>query len=272
MSNIFKNKPLVIVSAIAFAILLFVLISTSKFNDTLISNNITDLQPKDFPPVGAKIPPNSPLVPPTVPEEIGLAMVYPQGDGVGMSKLDSNSFYPGKPGQLLTNHSIPTSIGESSLSDPLGTKGAQEGARIIQIKSTGNQMEYKPVDEAENIMYAAAYRQDGAEVQNGPALINGAKNINYNNGYVPEKNLFLQSSPGEASYLNNCETTYPRTEHVDGLCITEGDIPYGKVVNGRVNPRLVSRWESYTGMYNRQEALQDIDGLLYPKLNVLTNN
>ena len=119
-------------------------------------------------------------------------------------------------------------------------------------------------------MYAAAYSKNG-EVQNGPALINGAKNINYMDSYVPENNLILQSSPGQDSSMNNCESTYPNTEQIDGLCITDGDIPYGKIVNGKVNPRLVSRWESYTGMYNRQAALDQIDGLLYPALNVLTN-
>jgi hypothetical protein len=260
------NKNILIISGILVVILLFVLFSKAGFNDALISNNINNLQPKDFPPLGNP----GPLLPPTIPEEIGLAMPYPQGKGVGMSNLDSNSFYPNKPGPLLTKHSIPNSIGESSLADPIGTKGAQEGARIIKIKSTGNQMDYKPLDEAENKMYSAAYSNH--EVQNGLALINGSKNINYNDSYIPEKNLLLQASPGEGSTLNNCETTYPNTEHVDGLCITEGDIPYGKIVNGKVNPRLVSRWESYTGMYNREAALQDIDGLLYPKLNVLTNN
>jgi hypothetical protein len=273
MSVFSKNKRLIIGGLIlAAVVILSFMILKSNFNDTLISKNITKLQPKSFAPVGADVPPGSHLVPPTVPEEIGLAMVYPQGDGVGMSKLDSNSFYPNKPGPLLTNHNIPNSIGESSFADPIGTKGAQEGARILKIKSTGNQMEYKPLDEAENILYAAAYNQNGAEVQNGPALINGNKNINYNSSYIPEQNLILQASPGEMSTLNNCETTYPNTEHIDGLCITDGDIPYGKIVNGKVNPRLVSRWESYTGIYDRAQALQDIDGLLYPKLNVLTNN
>ena len=260
------------------------LVTKSKFNDVLISNKITSQQPKSFPPVGADTPPGTKLMPPTVEEEIGLAMKYPQGEGVGMSKMDSNSFYPNKPGPLMSNHSIPPAYGESSLGSYDKSKNrfdrsALEGARILKIKSTGKQMDYKPLDEAENLTYAAAYRQDNSEVQNGPALINGSKNINYSNSYVPDNNLMLQAAPGQDSTLNNCETTYPRTEHIDGLCITEGDIPYGKIikkrVNGKivevVNPRLVDRWESYTGMYNAREAIQDIDGLLYPKLNVLTN-
>ena len=61
-------------------------------------------------------------------------------------------------------------------------------------------------------------------------------------------------------------------EKYGDFCITEVDIPYGQVVNGKVNPRLVSRWESYTGQYSRDAALEPIDGLLYPNLNVLTKH
>jgi hypothetical protein len=50
------------------------------------------------------------------------------------------------------------------------------------------------------------------------------------------------------------------------MCITEGDIPYTKTIDGKVNPRLVSRWESYTGDYSASEALKAKGGLLFPEI------
>jgi len=245
--------PLVILITLLLIVVLFSM-NKQSFNTTISGSKINNLQPKVFPPINTSYPPDvRALAPPTIKEEIGLGIVYPQGSGVGMSKLDSNSFT--KPGGLLTNYSIPTAYGESNLIDPTGRNGAGQGSRIIKIKSTGNQMDFKP---SENLTHDATF-------------INGNKSINYSDSFIPENNLKLQSSPGQTSSLNNCETTYPSTEHIADLCITEGDIPYGQVVNGKVNPRLVSRWQSYTGDYSRREALQDIDGLLYPKLTVLTN-
>jgi hypothetical protein len=250
-------------------VIFLVLTVKSQFNNQLSGEPLTDLQPKIFPPIDNAYPPDvQALAPPTVKEEIGLGILYPQGTGVGMSKYDSNSFT--YPGGLLTNYSIPTAYAESNLADPTGMNGADRGSRILKIKSTGNQMMFKPVDEAENVMYAGAYSEN-IEVQNGATLINGSKAINYNDNFVPGQNLKIQSSPGQMSSLANCETTYPRTEHYDNLCITEGDIPYFQVINGNVNPRHVSRWESYTGDYSRAEALQNLDGNLYPTLTVLTN-
>ena len=110
----------------------------------------------------------------------------------------------------------------------------------------------------------------GAEVQKGPLFVNGASSINYSDSFNPEDNLMIQTSPGQTSTLRNCEKTYPNVVKYGDSCITEGDIPYGQVVDGKVNPRLVSRWESYTGDYSRQAALDPIDGVLYPNLNVLT--
>jgi len=140
-------------------VLCLALLNKSNFNTTLVSppSKITDLQPKIFPPIDKSYPPDVPaLAPPTVKEEIGLGIAYPQGVGVGMSKLDSNSFNPTNPGPLLTDYSIPEAYGESNLSDPTGANGAFQGSRILKIKSTGNQMEFKPIDEAENVMYSAA--------------------------------------------------------------------------------------------------------------------
>jgi len=185
-----------------------------------------------------------------------------------MVKSDSNAFTPGNPGPLLTDYSIPESIGESSLSDPTGNNGAGEGARVLRIKSTGSQLDYKPVDESLTENFSVAYGK--GEVQAGKVgLINGAQAVNYENGYIPENNLKLQASAGQESTLPNCETWYPNTVKYKDYCITEGDIPYGQVVDNKVNPRLVSRWESYTGDYSRQAALSPIDGVLYPNLNVL---
>ena len=243
--------------------------SKSSFKSTLITpmDQLDQTQPKSFPSLNDKqTPPEEHinLESPVVPEEIGLAMVYPQGTGVGMSKNDSNSFYGSNPGPLLTDYTQPESYGEPNIIDPEYTT---QGSHIIKIKNTGSQMMYKPSDESTRSTFAGAYNT--ADVQDGSTLINGTQQVNYNDvPFQPEQNLKLQSSPGQTSSLPNCETTYPNVVKYGDMCITQGDIPYGKVVDDKVNPRLVSRWESYTGNYSREDALQPIDGLLYPNLNV----
>jgi hypothetical protein len=197
-------------------------------------------------------------------------MVYPQGNGVGMTKDDSNSFRPGNPGPLLTDFSNPESYGESSLTDPNGTNGAEQGARVLRFTSTGDQMNYKGLDESNKGTFSAAYSPTGEEVQKGPSFVNGASPVNYQDSFKPESNLLIQTSPGQTSTLTNCENTYPNVVKYGDFCITEGDIPYGQVVDNKVNPRLVSRWQSYTGDYSREDALAPIDGVLYPNLAVLT--
>ena len=264
----FKNPWIIgtIIICIIIVSILIYKICKSNFKSTIITplNELDNTQPKSFPSIKQ---PNSPLVEPVVPEEVGLAMVYPQGTGVGMSKNDSNSFT--KPQSvLLTDISIPEAYGESSLADPTGNNGAKQGSRIIKIKNTGNQLNYKPNDESRSESYAMAYSSSG-EIQKGHTFINGTQQVNYNDSFNPENNLKLQSSPGQESTLPNCESTYPNTVKYNDFCITEGDIPYGQVVNGKVNPRLVSRWESFTGDYSREEALKPIDGVLYPELSVL---
>jgi hypothetical protein len=257
------------ISLVVVAIIFYVSFGKSGFTTELNTVNLTSSQPQPFPSLEKKTGDFPPLAKPVVPEEIGLAMIYPQGSGVGMSKEDSNSFYPTKPGSLLTNYEIPQSYGESSLTDPNGYNGAKEGARVLRITSTGNQMGYKPVDESMGGNYAAAY--NSGEVQTGSTLINGANTINYTDSFVPEDNLTIQTSPGQKGTRTNCEKTFPNVVKYKDFCITEGDIPYGQIVDGKVNPRLVSRWESFTGDYSRQEALTPIDGVLYPNLNILTN-
>jgi hypothetical protein len=257
------------VFVIIVVVLVFMFLSKSSFSPTLLTpmEQLNNLQPNSFPPLNQPDSGGINLEKPDVPEEIGFAMIYPQGTGVGMSKNDSNSFYPGNPNSLLTDYNIPEAYGEPSLID---SNSAANGSRIIKIKDTGNQMLFKPVDETTKSIYAGAYYL--ADVQKGDTLINGTENINYNSSpFDPEQNLKLQSSVGKESSLANCETRYPNVIKYNGMCITEGDIPYGQVVNNKVNPRLVSRWESYTGNYSRENALQSIDGLLYPTLNVNTN-
>jgi hypothetical protein len=240
----------------------------SSFKTTLASSDFDKNPPKEFTQLSQDDAGGIHLEPPVVPEEIGFAMKYPQGVGVSMSQADSNSFEPTNPGPLLTDYTIPESYGESSLADPNGNGGAAQGSRILKIKNIGNQMSYKPFDESLNGVYASAYTQ--GEVQQGNVqLINGTQPMNYDNGYVPKENFNLQTSPGQESSLPNCETTYPNVVKYNNFCITTGDIPYGQVVDNRVNPRLVSRWESFTGNYDRSQALAPIDGVLYPNLNIM---
>jgi hypothetical protein len=265
-----KKKPLVVFFTVLLVISLIIYFSTSNFKTTLSTpfNEFSSSQPKEFTPLNQDDTGGIHLEPPVVPEEIGLAMKYPQGTGVSMSKSDSNSFEPGNPGPLLTDYTTPESYGESSLTDPMGMYGAGQGAHILKLKDTGNQMAYKPVDESISKTYSQAYSP--GEVQDGSVLINGAQSVNYTDNFNPENNLGLQASPGQSSNLPNCETTYPRVVKYGDYCITEGDIPYGQTVNGKVNPRLVSRWESFTGDYSRENALAPIDGVLYPNLGVVT--
>jgi len=278
MENLFSTipKPLAIILVIALLIVIYFIytksIATSRFTGKLVTPMATlNLnQPKSFPDLEEKQTEIFNLAKPDVPEEIGLGTKYPQGDGVGMSRLDSNSFYPGNPGPLLTDFSNPESYGESSLTDPTGTKGSNQGARVLRIVDTGNQMNYKPVDESTKCVFSAAYKD--LEVEKGLSFINGTNPIDYSDSFNPEENLAIQTSPGQTGDLPICEKTYPNVVKYGEFCITEGDIPYGQVVNGKVNPRLVSRWESYTGDYSREDALNPVDGVLYPKLNVLTSS
>jgi hypothetical protein len=265
-----------IVLVLLFIVVLYVMVSKSSFNPTLNTTpNVTDAQPRSFPAINKPEPDNAnqsgdvfKLETPDVPEEIGLYMAYPQGSGVGMSSADSNSFYPDKPGPLLTDHVGPESYGESSLADPSGFQGADQGCRVLKLKGTGNQLVYKPLDETTKCNFSAAYTP--GEFQKGATFINGVQPFNYTDSFNPESNLILQTSPGQQSTLTNCESTYPNVVKYKDMCITAGDIPYGQVVDGKVNPRLVSRWESFTGDYSRKDALSPIDGVLYPDLGVLT--
>ena len=67
----------------------------SPFKNLLISDKYDEIPPKQFSPLSQKIDGIS-LEQPVVPEEIGLAMAYPQGAGAAMSPADSNSFEPSK--------------------------------------------------------------------------------------------------------------------------------------------------------------------------------
>jgi hypothetical protein len=265
------DKLLLIIISTVVTYFIYTIFIKSNFNDKLINNNLTQEQPLKFPPVSptTQVQGFPDLVPPVVPEEIGLAMVYPQGQGVGMSKSDSNSFEPDKPGPLLTDYTIPESYGESSLTDPMGTKGSEQSARILKIQSTGSQLNFKPIDVTDKHFFSAAYTPE--IVDKGVQYVGENQPINYQDNYKPSDNLTLQASPGMYSTLSNCEQTYPNTTKYNNFCITKGDIPYGQTVNNQVNPRLVDRWQSFTGDYSRQEALAPIDGTLYPTLGVLAS-
>lgn len=262
---------IILSTIIAIAIGLYYYKNKSSFKNTLVTplSELDNSQPVDFPPISK---PNyygtSTLSEPDVPEEIGFAMKYPQGSGVSMARADSNSF--GNTDSLLTGYKTPESYGESSLSDPTGNLGAIESSRILKINNTGNQMSYNSFDESIVNTYSPAYNQ--GEVIEGPTFINGESGIKYTDNFNPSANLVIQASPGQRSTLAGCETIYPHTVKYNDFCITEGDIPYGQVINNKVNPRLVSRWESFTGNYSRESALTPIDGVLYPNLNVLTNS
>ena len=258
---------LVVFVVVSMFALLYGYFSKSPFTGTLSApiSSLTNSQPMSFPPLTQKS--NQFLKDPVVPEEIGFSQVYPQGVGVSMDRADSNAFTPDKPGPLLTEYSIPESYGASSLADRTGTKGVQRSARVIRCTDSGNQLLYKPLDEADSCVYASAY-SDG-EVTSGMSFMENVKKLDYNDTFSPENNLMIQTSPGQEGTLPICEKTYPNVVKYGDFCITAGDIPYGQVVDGKVNPRLVSRWESYTGDYSRKDALEPIDGLLYPKLNVM---
>ena len=278
--ELIKN-PIVI--AIVFIILVIAILaatgtfssfkdSKSNFRRTLITppELIEQTPPKQFPDLEENDNGGINLYNPVVPEEIGLGMIYPQGSGVGMSPSDSNSFVLDKPGSLLTDYTIPESYGESSLADPSGGLGADQGAHVLRIKSTGNQLDYQPIDESLPNTFASAYDDGNSRiVQTGSTLINNGLPINYTSNYNPNENLKIVGSVGKESRNISCESWYPNAVKYRDFCITEGDIPYGEVVDNKVNPRLVSRWESYTGDYSREAALAPIDGVLYPNLEVL---
>ena len=98
-----KNQISVIILVFLIVCAVMLIVNREKFNTTLSGEPINNQTPKHFPKLNEQVGSFPPLAPPTVPEEIGLAMKYPQGTGVGMNVLDSNSFYPTKPGPLLTN-------------------------------------------------------------------------------------------------------------------------------------------------------------------------
>ena len=175
----------ILVGVLLALVVVTVLITKQSFNRTLSGGVITEDQPKSFSPLGTDVPSGSQLKPPDVKEEIGLAMVYPQGQGASMDKKDSNAFAKNNKDVLLTDYSIPEAYGESSLTDPTGELGAGEGARVIKLNDTGNQSRFKPLDESRHSVYAAAYADSG-EVQNGEVFLNESDNMDYSDPFVPE--------------------------------------------------------------------------------------
>ena len=193
-----------------------------------------------------------PLLKPDVPEEIGFPLY---GKGVSTDPADSNVFISEKnPGSLHTEYNQNDSIGESSYSD-------QFGSRIIKLNSAGIQSSFLGKDEAEFKYEAGAYNKP--PVQSGYTLLNYNNPINYSSNFNPSSNLKIETPPGQYTSTDNCETTYPNTINNNGVCLTAGDIPYNTIVNGKVNPRLVSRWESLTGSYDPNQIIKQSSSL-YP--------
>lgn len=224
------------------------------FSPTLVTpeSELTNDQPRSF---------DNNFIKPTVKEEIGFSMLYPQGAGVYMSSKDTESFSRAGKDILLTSYSIPESYGESSFNDPTG----QKSAKIIDISnsSVGVQNQFKPTEFMSNMSYPEAYSNGNKEFVNI---------IDYNDQFVPESNILLQNLPGRTNTSTEvgCDTNYPQVVKYNDSCITSGDIPYGTSIdlNGKkiVNPRLISRWESYTGNYDVERVLDSKDGLLFPKM------
>ena len=269
------KRILITGSIVVIALVLFLLyyfnILKSGFNNVL-NGTINESVPKIFPELilppkenNPIITPNDPsggfsgvpsqeqrIIPPKadIPEEAGFP-IY--GKGVSTDPNDSNVFESENvPGKLHTEYPENDSFGESMYSD-------QFGSRIIKLKNAGSQLAFKGLDESQKKYVAGAYGKEG--IQSGYTLMGNG--ISYSSDFNPKQNLKLEASPGSYSLSNECESTYPNTVLSNGACLTAGDIPYDSVVNGKVNPRLVSRWESYTGSYDPQEVLRN-NSTLFP--------
>jgi hypothetical protein len=197
------------------------------------------------------------LLKPDVPEEDGFPLY---GGGVSMDRNDSDVLISTNDnGPLHTSLLKNESIGESMYTD-------QFGSRIVKIKNTGSQSNFKGFDESESTNYSAAYNNNTL-VQTGYNFINNNTFINYGDDFVPDNNILTEGSPGSMTATPNCEQTLPRTTKSGDYCLSDVDLPYKEVTNGKVNPRLVSRWESYTGMYDPQAVINDShSGNLFPKV------
>jgi hypothetical protein len=194
------------------------------------------------------------LVKADVPEE-GAYPIY--GSGASMDRNDSNVLLSDtEVGPLHLEFKNNESIGESPYTD-------KNGSRIVKIKSTGNQTLFKGIDENEKNHYLATDNLN--EISSGNYLLKNEKNIDYSSDYLPTENIKLESSPGYYTNSDICENTYPRNIKNKNTCILEGDIPYGEIVNGKVNPRLLSRYEYLTGDYDPYSKINKT-GNLYPVL------
>jgi len=205
-------------------------------------------------------PQNISLVEPDLPEEKGFP-IY--GKGASMDVRDSNILNKIDDNVLHTGFLKNESIGESTFSD-------KYGSRILKINSVGIQDNFKPVDEAEKKFFSASYDNFEKKLtQTGFDFLNDKDDfINYDDSFNPSNNIKIEASPGTFTESDKCENTLPRTIKGDqGACYTEGDIPYDSIINGKVNPRLVSRWQSYTGDYDPQDVLNYTkSGVLYPTI------
>jgi len=231
---------------LVFLVLLLLFIFTQKksgFNDVLDGqiNTITPIIPDSYNTCSNDIS----LLRPDVPEERAFPLY---GAGASMDRDDSNTTANiNKSDSLHTLFKVNESIGESPFSQNINS-------RIIKIKDVGKQNMFNAF---EKNFYTAAF-------VNNTILDNKKFVTQQYDDYNPSNNLLLESSPGSVNNSEvNCESTYPKVVNFNGMCLTEGDIPYEQIVNGKVNPRLVSRWESFTGQYDPNQVLLT-NGLLYP--------
>lgn len=225
-------------------------------NKYSLNNPINTSIPVEFTKYSNTILPddNIPLFPPDVPEERAFA-IY--GGGVSMDRLDSDVL-PGGP--LHIEFKKNESVGESPYS-------SNYGSRIIKIGSAGVQSNFKPSECCISKSYSTPHNY---EMQSCGYLLQNSRYIDYSDNFVPSDNIKLEESPGKYSDSEYCENTLPNVQYDPeiGACLTAGDIPYRSSVNGRVNPRLLSRWQSYTGSYDPIEILASTsDGALYPVIN-----
>lgn len=267
------DKRVLVLIVVIVGIVLFLLyhfLLKSGFNNVL-NGDINESVPKIFPELvfppkeNVIVKPNDPsgslsgdfsreerILPPKadIAEEAGFP-IY--GKGVSTDPMDSNVFdSENNPGKMHVEYPQNESFGESMYSDSFGS-------RIIKLKNAGTQSGFKGLDESQNKYISGAYGMGG--VQTGYTLM--GNEVNYSSEFIPKNGLKMEASPGSYSLSNECESTYPNTVLSNGACLTAGDIPYDSVINGKVNPRLVSRWESYTGNYNAEEVLKG-NSTLFP--------
>ena len=268
MNNInkFLKKYWIIILLITLGLVYYYFCKKSKFTNVPVELDVLpkvisqSKLPFDTKGGGSLIPNDVPdnmqrieLLAPDVKEETGFP-VY--GNGANTDRNDSRVLISTtEEGPLHTEYSKNESVGESPYSDTYGS-------RILKINSTGIQNEYSTTDLGEeysvfsgNTNYLLKNQSVNREYYSQPDIIT-----------LPDS-LKVESSPGQYSETEVCESTYPQVYKHKGLCLNGGDLPYNQAVNGKVNNRLLSREQVLTGNYNAESILSQVgSGNLYPVL------